>query len=72
MSEKTQTELELKAVNEAILKVMKDGIAEYQIHNRKATYHDLDQLKKIQSQLRNRLAKQRRRSGLISRGVRFK
>ena len=72
MSEKTQTELELEAVNAAILKVLKDGIADYQIYNRKVTYHDLDTLKKIQSSLRLRLAREQRKvKGIKKVGIRF-
>ena len=73
MSEKTQTELELEAVNAAILKVLKDGIADYQIYNRKVTYHDLDNLKKIQASLRLRLAREQRKvKGIRKVGIRFK
>ncbi len=71
-SEKSQTELELETVNAAIIQVMKDGVSEYQIYNRKAVYHDLDKLKKIQSRLRNRIARIKQKTGIIARGVRFK
>ena len=72
MSEKTLTELELEAVNAAILKVLKDGIADYEIYNRKVTYHDLDALKKLQSQLRIRLAREEGKvRGIKKVGVRF-
>ena len=70
-SEKSQTEMELEAVNAAILEVMKNGVSEYQIYNRKAVYHDLTELKKIQSRLRNRIARIKRKSGMIARGIRF-
>ena len=72
MAEKIQTELELEAINTAILKVLKDGIADYQIYNRKVTYHDLDTLKKIQSSLRLRLAREKGKvKGVRKVGVRF-
>ena len=73
MSENTQTELELEAVNAAILAVLKDGIAEYQIYNRKVTYHDLDNMKKIQASLRLRLAREKGKvKGIKKVGIRFK
>lgn len=72
MSKKTQTELALDAVSTAILKVLKDGISDYQIYNRKVTYHDLDVLKKIQSQLRIRLKREEGKvRGIRKVGVRF-
>ncbi len=73
MSEKTQTELELEAVNAAMLSVLKGGVTEYQIGIRKVTYHDLDTLKKIQSSLRLRLAREQGKVKVIRKvGVRFK
>lgn len=72
MSEKTQTELELEVVNAAIIKVLKDGIADYQIYNRKVTYHDLNTLKKIQSSLKLRLAREKGKvRGVKKVGIRF-
>ena len=72
MSEKTQTELELEAVNAAILAVLKDGVTEYRIGTRQVTYHDLDVLKKIQSSLRLRLAREQGKvKGIKKVGIRF-
>ena len=72
MSEKTQTELELEAVNAAILAVLKGGVTEYRIGTRQVTYHDLDTLRKIQSSLRIRLArKQKKVKGISKVGIRF-
>ena len=73
MSDKTQTELELEAVNAAILAVLKGGITEYRIGTRQVTYHDLDTLKKIQSSLRLRLAREQGKvRGIRKVGIRFK
>ncbi len=72
MSEKTQTELELESVNAAILAVLKGGVTEYQIGTRQVTYHDLDVLKKIQSSLRLRLAREQGKvRGIRKVGIRF-
>ena len=73
MSEKTQTELELEAVNASILAVLKGGVTEYRIGTRQVTYHDLDVLKKIQSSLRIRLAREQGKvRGIRKMGIRFK
>lgn len=72
MLENKPTELELEAVNAATLEVLKDGIAEYHIYNRKVTYHDLKNLKKIQASLRLRLAREQKKvKGIRKVGIRF-
>ena len=72
MSEKTQTELELEAVNAAILAVLKGGVTEYRIGTRQVTYHDLPTLKKLQAGLRTPLAREKGKvKGIRKVGIRF-
>ncbi len=56
MSEPTQAQLELAAVNKAILAILNnDGVVEYDIGDRRARYSDLEQLYCIQAKLQLRV-----------------
>jgi hypothetical protein len=65
----SQTELELEAVNAAILKILSGQVAEYQIKGRQATYLDLSQLRELRSELRIRLQREQAAENGTSRNI---
>lgn len=66
-------EIELEKVRDAIASGLSDGVAEYEIGERKVKYHSLDELYKRERYLLHRIAKRKDKSTIGGRnvGVRF-
>lgn len=65
----SQTELELQAVDAAILKILSGQVSEYRIKGRLATYLDLSQLRELRAELRIRLQREQALANNTSRNV---
>lgn len=63
-------EIELDLVNAAIASVLKDGVAEYEIKGRKATFLDLNQLRELRKELNWKIATHNRRG--LNRNVKIR
>ena len=74
MSEPTQAQLELAAVNKAILAILNnDGVVEYYIGDRRAIHSDLEQLYRIQAKLQLRVHREQGKvRGIKTVGIKFR